>query len=1734
MAKEERQGCLLQGPHPSPPAPLLGSEDSLALIQSSIERTTRKLEWEKRRLYDLSDALEKAQAEYDEKRTRYSYNKSDAMQELAKAEKHLRLLENRVAQATSKHNVVTSAIAKLRSSIDKHRKDRLSLDQLNRDLTREIQLKEFELKTLQAEMASQVDAEQQTLCRKGRIYEVREKEREEFRKLTTEKEQILRDHERELKTLQVKSDKGQEHLRAQIRCNDFAMSAEDRLVDPETLMKHILKTTLLNTMQRYAIRQHKKQVEVFERAMDSINASTGISDAGEVVRIFTLLEERNFSAITYVNTINQEIKDMENRKKAITERIQEHLELGGKAEKITQELLNEVKDQIQSITHQMEVRKERILAQTRALEKVKLHVSDCVTLIEREGSDFQPPRELAIKEAGTGASLIEMLQYVESFVISKANQLRQSGSLPCLTSSAKGGEGGGPQEGAPEDQVHMKEIIKVPSFSFLAAEPRRSTKHRGTASVKPSAHADSGSDDYEVCERPLTDMELRMRTAQSFMRRRRRDQRGSKKRSLLSDSSRPDTPESRSPEGGDGLLAEAAGEGACSGAEARRRLTHLVRDHSPRDSITEGVLSLPSLQLPVHQTRTRSKTAACAWRPHTKKQQQGLPTRNNLQASPRFVVAGADAQAASAATEATTHALSQSTVPSADASAEADRLEPPAISAADPAEEALFLAQQQEDIPFAGARQLSLEEAAAPTKAQPRGRALKDAHVQDESPELPDIFRLNASSSSKTGEEEASPPPPDEEEGPLTRSDAAGPPPEQTAERLVQAALQQQEGERQALAGRGASREAASGSLDRVEDPIPASGLSSTDAREACEGEDVPPPPLEAAQDPEGEGTGSAVFSAEVEKAAGAEAPSKALSLAQASSENADARSPKQSDGINSPVVDVVSDGGESQQPAACEGDCPEELEVSSTVGRGRAASPTQAAGGLQVGALFRECSHLNPACSEEKETGMVRPAIDSLEGGREGGDMNDLETVEAPPTPAAAAAALAAAALAATSDAPVDAEGSPQSYLMDERSPADPREPGSFSPEDEGAASRRLMETKETPGALQAPQGLGQPRNLKGSPRHPRGSTGPLRRKVSFCNGVLLGQAPIYSRLLHESTVKKVAAAQLLLLLLFLLGQAERQETASRAWICAMAEEHQGQAEGEGPLARFVEETAHEEAELGEAVSAAAPQPNSETEEAQAQSEETLNSCSSLRAPESSSLDTAHPSSPPPPDQPPETPEDSAAHGSSVSLGKGDALLQPGLETEPGAPASNPQVEEECDSFGITEGGQREELRGSLCSSSHVFDVEDLGETRRLQREEEVPPQQLPKDSTASAAATAAAGAATSAAAARSSSLVGQGSLTVAAVAAAAAAPCGGASVLGSPAASARGDQHPQPKTETEEERASHAQEGDASAEADEGRKLRGADAQEQLEGPPALETSSCFSSCFDSHNPTACSDRDDKQQSVAKGLVEPQAAEAPAAAAHAAAEAVAAVPPSTPEEAAGGRPQHFSTSTPRSSTWRRPSSANRGGDEDKRVLSFSNPDEAVSAERPEASCPQEEHHPEERPLEEGRQTQRCSLLGGEEGLTILASRVGHALAFAGTDESPLEGGEGTDEEEASLGEAAPFDQPENAGRVQALGEEGTVVVSADAAEAAEGKAAQPSAQQQEEAAPEGGRAETEAGETEAARVELRSCEAADKPSPQHSDIEATVDEGVLVRRDTPTHEESDRVAALPGAASA
>ena len=80
------------------------------------------------------------------------------------------------------------------------------------------------------------------------------------------------------------------------RRKNFMVADEEEAFSENAMHRRILKVCFLNTIQRRHIKQHMKNIEVFEQAFATIKSSTQISDIEEIVKIFVSLEQRNFSA----------------------------------------------------------------------------------------------------------------------------------------------------------------------------------------------------------------------------------------------------------------------------------------------------------------------------------------------------------------------------------------------------------------------------------------------------------------------------------------------------------------------------------------------------------------------------------------------------------------------------------------------------------------------------------------------------------------------------------------------------------------------------------------------------------------------------------------------------------------------------------------------------------------------------------------------------------------------------------------------------------------------------------------------------------------------------------------------------------------------------------------------------------------------------------------------------------------------------------------------------------------------------------------------------------------------------------------------------------------------------------------------------------------------------------------------------------------------------------------------
>ncbi|CAD7926673.1 unnamed protein product [Amoebophrya sp. A120] len=92
---------------------------------------------------------------------------------------------------------------------------------------------------------------------------------------------------------------------------DISIPEEERQFDAQVLCRRIFRNAFFNAIQRRRIRQYTKNIEIFDQAFDTIRTLTGIQNLEEIVRIFTEMEDRSYSLLTYVNTLHADIEQLE-------------------------------------------------------------------------------------------------------------------------------------------------------------------------------------------------------------------------------------------------------------------------------------------------------------------------------------------------------------------------------------------------------------------------------------------------------------------------------------------------------------------------------------------------------------------------------------------------------------------------------------------------------------------------------------------------------------------------------------------------------------------------------------------------------------------------------------------------------------------------------------------------------------------------------------------------------------------------------------------------------------------------------------------------------------------------------------------------------------------------------------------------------------------------------------------------------------------------------------------------------------------------------------------------------------------------------------------------------------------------------------------------------------------------------------------------------------------------------
>lgn len=388
-------------------------------MHNEIEMTTRKLELEKRRLNKLEDEVARVSHEHSEKVLRLPSTRRRPPRDedgekierasVTQARPSVKNLEHRLDKSVKKLNQFLHENEEVRCKIDAARRERLQMNQVFKKLQSDIKTNTSNVVQMQKEGdAARKEVEE----RQHRMAALRKQinmERKQFESTVEVMHEDLKQREMENRMQRVTMVKDA-FDRTEEKTKSLKADEEENF-NSTWVMRRILKLAFLNTIQRRHIRQHQKNIEVFEQAFSTIKSTTGISDIEEIVKIFVVLEQRNFSLLTYVNELNSSIESFDKHNRELESQLQTKKSSDEDSDKKREEMVLEIKQQIENTINATQENHGQVKAHTEVLERCRPLVRTILKTTEKENCGFggQPAPEFT----GGTENVLEWLTYVE-------------------------------------------------------------------------------------------------------------------------------------------------------------------------------------------------------------------------------------------------------------------------------------------------------------------------------------------------------------------------------------------------------------------------------------------------------------------------------------------------------------------------------------------------------------------------------------------------------------------------------------------------------------------------------------------------------------------------------------------------------------------------------------------------------------------------------------------------------------------------------------------------------------------------------------------------------------------------------------------------------------------------------------------------------------------------------------------------------------------------------------------------------------------------------------------------------------------------------------------------------------------------------------------------------------------------------------------------------------------------
>jgi len=490
-------------------------QDHAQRLHNEIETTTRQLELEKRRLNRLEEEVARVRHEHAEKVLKIPSSKrrqkaeTEGIAAKGGGTRTIRSLEQCLEKLHSKLNALLHDNLSVRGKIDAARRERLQINQVFKKLQSDIKSNISHTTMMHKDISGLNREEEERNHKISALNKQMDLERRQFHEMKKDlREKEKRDLLNRVSMVRESTDRMDDRTKP-------LKADEEENFNSTGVMRRIFKLAFLNTIQRRHIRQHQKNIEVFEQAFSTIKSTTGISDIEEIVKIFVVLEQRNFSLLTYVNELNSSIESFDKHNRELANQLQAKRQHDANSDAKKEEMLVEIKQQIESTIRGTKENQDEVKAHSEILERCKPMIRSILKVVEKENCGFGG--QAAPTFTGVSENLLEGLAYVEKTLTQWRDYLPESRDAPTkgpgknyrFTVGAMGMQTYSP----PATLVKANDLPSAANIAMDAGTEKRP--------VLQNREEDSSDEEEDLQSHPWTRQELRDKAVAAVARRRR-------------------------------------------------------------------------------------------------------------------------------------------------------------------------------------------------------------------------------------------------------------------------------------------------------------------------------------------------------------------------------------------------------------------------------------------------------------------------------------------------------------------------------------------------------------------------------------------------------------------------------------------------------------------------------------------------------------------------------------------------------------------------------------------------------------------------------------------------------------------------------------------------------------------------------------------------------------------------------------------------------------------------------------------------------------------------------------------------------------------------------------------------------------------------------------------------------------------------------------------------------------